>query len=1550
MHVVFAATSVGMLLATVWMLADDHNRPWKQYQREFQYDIETWVAQARLDEQASEEFLQERARLQRHLEEARRQPIDLALVQQFVDEARRGAPEEQEAADEIDDQAQALESADSTESRAERRAELLDEMRDLIARSRFRENNLTTEVKIVRAELDKARADYDLAVGNARPEEELNRLKQTFDEIQARLEGQRSVESDEEEQTARQVSSQQAATGSLVGRLQAAKAHREELERIYGQITADETKAQKELADHNTKLELLHKALAEREPNVGKNLLEMPILDAFGSPLRIDQIWLPQLTLNNNFRDVARFDRCTTCHQAMDKTQPGSAVEPGYREEHRVTTQLATPDAAEAEKRIAEAEADAERVTEEEGREKTQVELDNGKLRKLYGFHLAQRGMLNDNDATVSVVLPETAAAVSGLMSTDVLEQINGVKILDRAQAVDILTSEITKWGQPFELLVRRGVPHPYSTHPRLDLFVGSMSPHPMGKFGCTICHQGQGSATSFDWSSHTPNSLDEEHRWAREYGWFNNHHWIFPMYPERFAESSCLKCHHNVTELAESAKFPEAPAPKLTKGRQLILDYGCYGCHEINGFDGPTRRIGPDLRNEPNYFAAAAQLLIDPGLEKLSGDASLLAEHVARSPEDDQARRRLLELVATDARSQAPKLSRESHNLEGTLRDVDAPGTLRKIGPSLRHVATKNSFEFLYDWIEEPHRFRPSTKMPRFFGLYDHLDGQGLKVAEEFEPIEVRAIAEYLLASSQPFEYLEPQENVEGSAERGKKVFEVRGCLACHSHSDFPKGKATQGPDLSRIGAKLATHENGRAWLYSWVREPNRYHARTVMPNTFLDAYADAEGNQVDPALDVTEYLMTSQQDWKPRDVSREMTGDEVKSLERLALQHLEDKFPTSRARQLLREGFTESQAAELKGDELALVGVTPENRLQKIVQYVGRRSISKYGCYGCHDIPGYEDAKPIGTGLADWGRKDPSQLAFENIVQYLHNGHGAGHGAASRANAKSDEPHDDHEPTPTAQTAAEDVTEEEAGSVAVLNDPFLSPEDPKSEAEFAADFEFFLEKIGAHEREGFIWQKLREPRSYDFKKTENKKYNERLRMPKFYFSRDPAENDEAIEAIMTFVLGLVSEPPTAQFVYRPSPRDEAIWAGRKAIEKFNCGGCHVFDMDRWEIEYQPGWTEEFAKNHFTGPEPEFVDYEFLRPHFTPEQVQNSLKTDRRGRLSATLVGAPVRDETTGNLKRWDDEGIPLEPDDPTPGNYEFTLYEPVLINGVAWPVGGQNVRVQPSMLAEHEDGSGRVKVFPARGGDLARLLYPVVVEDEKQINPNVKAEEAWGWLPPPLAGEGGKVKTKWLHNFLLDPHPIRPAAVLRMPKFNMSSAEAQAIANYFAARDNADYPYEFDSRTREDYLAAARAEHPDRLADALKIVTNNNYCVKCHLINDFNPGGNPKALAPQLNRVHERLRADFVQPWIANPKRFLPYTGMPVNIPHNMPVDQALFRGDSEDQLNGVVDLLMNFDRFTKEQYSVKRMVQTPPAGGGQGSGGGQNNASGSRQGSSE
>jgi len=412
---------------------------------------------------------------------------------------------------------------------------------------------------------------------------------------------------------------------------------------------------------------------------------------------------------------------------------------------------------------------------------------------------------------------------------------------------------------------------------------------------------------------------------------------------------------------------------------------------------------------------------------------------------------------------------------------------------------------------------------------------------------------------------------------------------------------------------------------------------------------------------------------------------------------------------------------------------------------------------------------------------------------------------------------------------------------------------------------------------------------------------------MPQFPFDAKQRE------AVMTFVLGLVAEPPAPEFVYNPTPREQARLDGLVVAERFNCGGCHTLQMDRWDIAYEPE-TLGFPND--------FNDYSFLRGHFTPKQVEQSLRKDAKGRLQTSLVGMPVLDPETGKPQFVDEDGIPVEPDEE-----DVVLHRPVmlwkdtLVDGEPRLVGG------PSLFVP-EDAIQAGKHYPAKGGELARLLFPVVIEDEREINPNVKPDDAWGWLPPPLVGEGTKVQSPWLHKFLLNPHPIRPAAVLRMPKFNLQSSQAAALTDYFASVDGADYPYVYDSRLDDSSLAEAETRYPEHLEGAMRIVTNNNYCVKCHLVGDYAPPGNPKALAPQLGRVHERLRPEYVYEWIANPKRFLPYTGMPVNIPHDKPVSQDLYVGDSEQQVGGLTDLLMHFDEFAKRQFSLDSYLP-PPAG---------------------
>ena len=1485
MHVTFGVASVLMLLTTVWMLAADHNRQWKNYQRQFR-DVETWTNAARIDQQETADYDETHKSLQDKLQTIQQAALSdegRQLFNKFVAEAKQKtnaeddsqANDDRQAADLIAKDVETLAGYSDPNQRRDLRMDLYNRLRDFVARVKFREDQLTDNLKFRKAALDEANAKFSIAVGEGKSADELAPLQEQVDRIKKDVEAL-TVLRDEE------------------------KTHRVALDNIFKQITSEQDIAEKNLKEHEAKLGQLRKAFDLRRSTIGRSVLEMPVLDAFNSPLKIEPIWLPNLTLNNNFKDVARFDHCTTCHQAMDKTAPGTAVVPTYPQLTTVTTTLETP------KEAPQPQKDSDGA---------EVPVNT---QQVYGFRIADRGQLNPDAVTISAVFPRSSAASAGLMSGDVIVKVNDAKISGIDRAMENLLTNVD-WGKPLTLTIQRGLPHPYSSHPRLDLYMTDGSPHPMGTFGCTICHQGQGSATAFEFASHTPSSPQQGEEWAREYGWFDNHHWIFPMFPKQFMEAGCLKCHHEVVDLEPSPRFLDPPAPTLVKGYEIVRNYGCFGCHEINGFDGPTKRVGPDLRTEPTYYAAAAQLKIDSNFAKLDDEVKGWVDTLIRHPENEDTRHRLREFLLTDAQAKTPMLSAASLKLESVLKDVETPGVFRKVGPSLRYVASKDSFQFLFSWIRNPRDFRPSTKMPRPFGLWDHLvptekldengkpvldangkpvlePSKGLLEAQRFEPIEIRAIANYLLASSQPFEYLEP--NAGGadapSAERGKKEFGLR-CIACHQHDDFPQAKATQGPNLSRIGAKLALSQNGAKWLYSWIKNPSHYHARTVMPVTLPPA-SNADGSTTDPVAiaDITAYLMGSTENWKPENVpsETELTKDERDALYDLALLHLKDKFPLERAKEYLTDGIPATRASGLQGDEVLLVrDGDPEQgsprQTARVLKYVGRRSITKYGCFGCHDIPGFEDAKPIGTALADWGRKDPARLAFEQIGEFItahawpqKGGQSAPGGGQISGTSGA---------TPPALSAGNPAPENLSYAITDLG-PTQG---------------WLMEKLLGHEREGFLWQKLRAPRSFDFQKTENKGYNERLRMPQFNFSEDD------IEAVMTFVLGLVSEPPATQYLanYSGNPREKAVIAGTKMVEQFNCTGCHQLDFERWDVSYKEGELGVWSKPQ---------DYDFLLPHFTPQQIADSKKEDRSGRMHAQLYGRPmVNEKGEPATTEENEEGDPF---DGGGVGVRFTLWRDMLLAGQPWLVGGKMPLVPENRVTAK---------FAGRGGDLGRWIYPTVVAEEQKLNPNAKADEAWGWLPPPLVGEGKKVQTKWLHDFLLEPFEIRPAVVLRMPKFNMSSPEASQLVNFFAARDDAPAPYEFDARTSSDYLSTEEAKHRNRLVDALKIVTDNNYCVKCHLVGDFRPAGSVRAMGPQIDRVNERLRPDYVLHWVGNPKRTLPYTGMPVNIPFDKPISQSLYPGDSLQQLNGVVDLLMNWDRFTKSQFTLKSWIKPSSAG---------------------
>jgi hypothetical protein len=231
-----------------------------------------------------------------------------------------------------------------------------------------------------------------------------------------------------------------------------------------------------------------------------------------------------------------------------------------------------------------------------------------------------------------------------------------------------------------------------------------------------------------------------------------------------------------------------------------------------------------------------------------------------------------------------------------------------------------------------------------------------------------------------------------------------------------------------------------------------------------------------------------------------------------------------------------------------------------------------------------------------------------------------------------------------------------------------------------------------------------------------------------------------------------------------------------------------------------------------------------------------------------------------------------------------------------------------------------------PPRGGDFARMLFPSALAEAKAAGSTAAGSEGWGWVPPALAHEGRIVQPAWLYDYLLDPKVIRPASVLRMPKFTLSPAEARKLVDYFAAVAGVEFPYSSDPRARTARREPANPQESERLKHAMRFVTDRTtYCAKCHLVGDFSPGGEIRTtLAPNLQDVATRIRPEYLRRWLASPKSVLPYTAMPVNFPPDQRLGQEILPGSSVEQLDAVMDLLLNYDGYVRSRVSIQQMIE--------------------------
>ncbi len=347
-----------------------------------------------------------------------------------------------------------------------------------------------------------------------------------------------------------------------------------------------------------------------------------------------------------------------------------------------------------------------------------------------------------------------------------------------------------------------------------------------------------------------------------------------------------CTSCHSGINKPG----FEDAPQPYTTHpDRKLYLTthsadkIGCTPCHQGQG---------PAV-NSPEQAHGHVKHWLTPMFEGDEVQAGCIACHA-------NVRLDKSERVATGERLFEQVGCVGCHLVEGY-------GTLPKIGPYLRRVSAKVDAEWLVNWVEQPHRFRPRTKMPNFY----------------FNRAEAEAVAGYILSASHdeseawlashaPPSGIDPSDG--SLVAKGAELANSLGCRGCHGlapgESPALLGESKDiVPNLSNIAEKT----NPR-WMYHWLKNPRGYSPESRMPSLRLSD---------DEAKALVSYLLTLGS--RPKDDS------------------------ATRARLL-----------------------EPDNVAS------GETLVRKYGCGGCHNIPGMEGESRVGVELTVFGSKRLEELFF--------------------------------------------------------------------------------------------------------------------------------------------------------------------------------------------------------------------------------------------------------------------------------------------------------------------------------------------------------------------------------------------------------------------------------------------------------------------------------------------------------------------------------------------------------------------------------------------
>ena len=350
----------------------------------------------------------------------------------------------------------------------------------------------------------------------------------------------------------------------------------------------------------------------------------------------------------------------------------------------------------------------------------------------------------------------------------------------------------------------------PYRKHPVI--------PHNLDQFGCTVCHRGQGAATT----------VAEAHNSTLA--------WEQPILPAKYIESSCGQCHGG----------PLLGTPQLNQGRALLAREGCVHCHTVKLPDGSVMKATDDPRSlshiadkttrewifawlkDPQAYATTATM---PNFKLSNDDArDISAFLIANSA---PVAGDTLSVPATRSTDPAAAASLYGESFCASCHAVqNAAGNMvgGNLGPELTRIGSKVKPEWLQAWIRNPRAYDPGTAMPHY----------------RFDDGQVASLSGFLLAKTDSdllsSVHLDPA--TPEQVAHGKRLVSDYGCASCHEIAGIKKPE-NFAPELSRIGSKPVTQLIFLAgmqhtlpdYIAGKIKQPRAFSPGLKMPQYTLTA-----------------------------------------------------------------------------------------------------------------------------------------------------------------------------------------------------------------------------------------------------------------------------------------------------------------------------------------------------------------------------------------------------------------------------------------------------------------------------------------------------------------------------------------------------------------------------------------------------------------------------------------------------------------------------------------------------------------------------------------